>query len=324
MKKMRILMIVALSLALLAACSKEGEQPAEKIDINIAAMKGPTGMGMVGIMDKAKKEEAANNYNFSVVGAADEVSAGLLKGEFDIAAVPCNLASILYNKTEGDIQMIGINTLGVLYIVETGEEINSVEDLRGKTIYSTGFGTTPQYSLNYLLNSYGIDPEVDVEIEYKTEATEVAALLSEETGGIAMLPQPFVTTVLMNNEEARIALDIDEEWGKTGDKALVTGVVVVRKEFLEENKNAVESFMKEYEESAKFVNENVEDAGNLIEEFDIFKAPVAQKAIPFSNITFIKGQDMKEKAKGYLEVLHGENPESIGGNLPKDDFYYIP
>lgn len=304
----------------------EKDTETEKTDINIAVLKGPTAMGMVQVMEDADAKETSNNYIFKVAGAADEVSAGLIKGELDIAAVPCNLASVLYNRTEGEIIMAGINTLGVLYIVETGDSIQSVEDLKGKTIYSTGFGTTPQYTLNYLLNSYGIDPETDVTIEYKTEATEVAAILGEATDAIAMLPQPYVTTVMMKNDRVRIALDVAKEWDavNTDESSVVTGVVVVRKEFLENNKEAFDSFMEEYVDSANFVNENILEASQLIEDFDIFNANVAQKAIPYCNITLIQGNEMKEKVNGYLTTLFNQKPESVGGNLPGDDFYYIP
>lgn len=313
--------------------AEEGEEAEEatdttdkKTDIKIAALKGATAIGMVKLMEDAENNEALNNYQFTVAGAADEISAGLVKGEFDVAAVPCNLASVLYNKTEGDIKVAGINTLGVLYIVETGDTIQSVEDLKGKTIYSTGIGTTPQYTLNYLLNAYGIDPEKDVTIEYKTEATEVAALLNEASDAVAMLPQPYVTTVMMSNDKVRIALDVAKEWdavNKDGS-TVVTGVVVVRKDFLEQNPDAIAKFLEEYKVSADYTNTNLEEASALVEKFNIFKAAVAKQAIPYSNITFIGGDEMKSKVGGYLKTLFDQNPKSVGGKLPADDFYYIP
>lgn len=308
------------------AMEQDNTDTAEKLEINIAVMTGPTGIGMVKVMEASEAGSKANNYNISVVGTPDEISTGLIQGKLDIAAVPCNLASVLYNKTEGKIKLAGINTLGVLYIVETGDSIQSVEDLKGKTIYSTGFGTTPQYTLNYLLSSYGIDPEKDVTIEYKTEATEVAAILSQSENAIAMLPQPFVTTVMMNNDHVRIALDVSEEWEKVSkdQSSVVTGVVVVRNEFLDNHKAAVDAFLEEYQTSTTFVNENVNEAANLVEKFNIFKAAVAKKAIPDCNITLIRGEEMKEKVSGYLNVLYNQNPKAVGGQLPADDFYYMP
>lgn len=305
--------------------NSEKDDIKEKLEINIAALKGPTGIGMVKLMEDAANNEALHNYNFTVAGEADVISTGLIKGELDIAAVPCNLASVLYNRTEGQIKLAAINTLGVLYIVETGNTIESVGDLKGKTLYSTGYGTTPQYTLNYLLSSYGLDPEKDVNIEYKTEATEVAAILSEADEAIAMLPQPYVTTVMMNNDRVRIAIDIEEEWNTINDgSGVVTGVVVVNKEFLDSHPEAVEDFLKEYQASTEFVNENVDAAAELVEKFDLFKAAVAKKAIPYCNITFISGLKMKEKAEGYLNILFEQNPNSVGGAMPAEDFYFIP
>ncbi|NLK73847.1 MAG: ABC transporter substrate-binding protein [Clostridiales bacterium] len=330
MKKFTIIFMFTFLLLALTGCKQEKANPStvnqeEKDTIRIAALKGPTAMGMAYVMDKNSKDEAANNYEFTIAGAADEISTGLTKGDFDMAAIPCNLASVLYNKTEGKIKIAGINTLSVLYIVETGDTIHTMEDLKGKTIYSTGMGTTPQYTLNYLLNSYGIDPEKDVTIEYKTEATEVAALLSQAKDAIAMLPQPFVTTVMMNNSNVRIALDVAKEWDAINkDSSIVTGVIVARSDFLEANKEVVDTFMEEYLASTTLVNRNIDEAANLIEQFDIFKAAVAKKAIPLCNITLIQGEDMKNMVGGYLTTLFEQNPNSVGGALPADDFYYIP
>ncbi len=299
--------------------------PEQKTDISVAALKGPTAMGMIKIMEDSDNSAAANNYKFTVAGAPDEITAGIVSGEFDIAALPCNLAAVLYNKSKGGLMVAGINTLGVLYMVETGNKINSVEDLKGKTIYSTGKGTTPEYTLNYLLSSYGINPDKDVTIEYKSEATEVAAVLSEATDAIALLPQPYVTTVMMNNENVRIALDITKEWDKisTNGSTVVTGVIVVNKDFLENNKESVDTFLSEYETSEQYVNGNPEEASELIEKFDILKAAPAKKAIPYCNITSIQGNDMKAKISGYLEALFEQNPDTVGGKLPDDNFYYI-
>lgn len=300
------------------------EDVKDKIKINVAALKGPTGMGMVKLMEDAEADRTANDYNFTIAGEADIISTGLIKGEFDIAAIPCNLASVLYNKTEGKIKLAGINTLGVLYIIETGDSINSIEDLKGKTIYSTGYGTTPQYTLNYLLSLYGLDPEKDLTIEYKTEATEVAAILQETDDAIAMLPQPFVTTVMMNNDRVRIALDIEEEWASHNENSgVVTGVVVVNSDFLDQHPQAVEEFLNEYENSAKYVNDNVDSAAELVEKYGLFKAAVAKKAIPFCNITLIRGLEMKEMVENYLKVLYEQNPNAVGGALPTGPFYHI-
>lgn len=322
-KKLALLLAAVLLIGLVAGCKKEEKKAEEtkKIDVNIAAMKGPTALGMLKLMDDAEKGETANNYHFTIAGAADEITASVIKGDIPIAAVPCNLASVLYNKSQGGITMLGINTLGVLYIVETGDTIKTVEALVGKTIYSTGKGTTPEYTLNWLLKSAGIEDTVTV--EYKSEATEVAAILSQTPNAVAMLPQPYVTTVLSNNEHARIALDVTKEWeALNGGSTVVTGVVIANTAFLKENPDVVNAFMEEYAASAAYTTENVENAAALSEKFDIFKIPVARKAIPYCNIVLIEGEEMKAKATAYLQVLFDQNPASVGGAMPKDDFFY--
>lgn len=330
-RMMALLMSAVVAAGLLTGCGKDKgsdaevtKAPAEKIEVNIAALKGPTAMGMVKLMEDAEAGETANNYNFTIAGAADEITSSIIKGEFQIAAVPCNLASVLYNKTQGAVQVAAINVTSVLYIVETGDTIHSVEDLKGKTIYSTGKGTTPEYTLNYLLQAAGIDPAADVTIEFKSEATEVAAILAESTDAIAMLPQPYVTVAMTQNENIRIALDIAEEWGKyTENSSVVTGVVLVNKAFAEENPEVVQAFLDEYRASTEYVVANVEEAAALVEKRDIVKAAVAKKAIPYCNIVFLTGEDMKTKVAAYLNVLFEQAPESVGGNLPGEDFYYF-
>lgn len=301
------------------------ETPVEKIDINIGSLKGPTTMGMVKLMEDSEKGETDNNYNVTMTGTADEIVASMVKGELDVAAVPSNLASVLYNKMEGQVKIAAINTLGVLYVVESGNEIKSIEDLKGKTLYSTGKGTTPEYILNYILAENGIDVEKDLTVEYKSEATEVAALLAEDTNAVAMLPQPFVTTAQAKNSNLKVALDMTKEWNKVqGDNgsALVTGVVIARKEFIEKNQQGFNKFLKDYKASTEYVNSNVKEAAGLVEKYGIVPAAVAEKAIPLCNITFIEADEMKEKVSGYLKVLFDQNPAAVGGKLPGEDFYY--
>ena len=269
----------------------------------------------------------SENYNFSIAASADEVTPKLVQGEADIAAVPANLASVLYNKTQGQVEVLAVNTLGVLYIVENGDTVQSVEDLRGKTIYASGKGSTPEYALEYVLSANGIDPEKDVTIEWKSEHSECVAAITSSENGIAMLPQPFVTTAETQNPSIRTALDLTEEWDKAqkteeNNSALITGVVVARTDFIEKNPEAVEDFMTRYQESVDYVNRNTEDAAELVGKYDIVTAEVAKTALPECNIVFMEGEEMKEKLSGYLEVLGGQNPEAIGGEVPGDDFYY--
>ena len=213
----------------------------------------------------------------------------------------------------------------MLYVVTTGDDITSVADLAGKTIYTTGKGTTPEYVLNYVLTQNGLTPGEDVTIEYMSEATEVLAAMQASSGyPVAMLPQPYVTTAQMQMEGLKVALDMTEEWDKVSpDSALVTGVVVARKEFVEQNEAAFNEFLEDYKASTEFVNANVDEAAALVAGYEIVpKEPIAQKALPECNITFISGADMKAKVSGYLKVLYDQNPEAVGGTLPDDAFYY--
>ena len=317
-----------LAAMLCAAVMTLGAAALAENDVNVTALKGPTAMGMVKLMDEAESGAVDGNaYIFDIAAAVDEVTPKIVKGETDIAAVPANLASVLYNNTQGEVQVLAVNTLGVLYIVESGDSVNSVEDLRGKTIYASGKGATPEYALNYILSENGIDPEKDVTIEWKSEHAECLAALLAEDNAIAMLPQPFVTTAQTKSDKIQVRLDLTAEWDaiQTNSEApsqLITGVVVVRKQYAQENPEAVEAFLKSYAESVEYVNANVEDAAQLVGKYEIVPAAVAQKAIPACNITCITGADMQQKLSGYLNVLFEQNPKAVGGALPADDFYY--
>lgn len=326
MKKTPVILLAVLwlSAVLLTGCSaKKDTQP---VDVKVIALKGPTAMGLVQFMNQADSKELTDNrYSFEIAAAVDEVTPKIAQGKVDIAAVPANLASVLYNNTKGGVQVLAINTLGVLYIVESGDTITSVEELKGKTIYASGKGATPEYALHFILSQNGIDPEKDVAIEWKSEHTECLAALMAQEGAIAMLPQPFVATAQAKSPDIRVALDLTQEWDRLGtDSSLLTGVIVARKEFVEENPAAVKAFMEHYGDSVTYVNENVEDAAKLIEQYGIVPAAVAEKAVPNCNITFITGDEMKAKLSGYLSVLLEQNPQAVGGALPEDDFYFRP
>ena len=301
----------------------DGAESNEADTIRIASLKGPTTIGMVKLMDDSDNGLTSVNYDVSVYGTADEIVGLLVSGEIDVANVPCNLASVLYKRTEKGIKVLDINTLGVLYVIESGEAVSSVEDLKGKTIYSTGKGTTPEYVLNYILSSNGIDPANDVNIEYKSEATEVAAMLAEATDAIAVLPQPYVTVAMNQNESLRIALDLTEEWNKIDGTKLVTGVTVVRAEFLEQNPGTIAQFLTDYAASVEFVNANVDEAAALVGKYDIVGEPVAKKAIPYCNIVLETGAEMKADIENYLTVLYNSEPTSVGGEIPDDNFYRL-
>ena len=328
------------SLALAACAGEGGEQPAEPaadaadeepsaepVAVRTAALKGPTAMGLVRFMSEVDAGNLADNdYSFDIYASADEVTPLIAKSEVDVAAVPANLASVLYNKTEGGVRVIAINTLGVLYIVEQGDSVQSVADLAGKTIYASGKGSTPEYGLAYVLEKNGLAIGEDVQVEWASEHSEALAQLMADPDGVAMLPQPFVTTAQAKNDQIRVALDLTEEWDavQTGDErsSMITGVAVVRSEFADANPGAVEAFLAHYAESVDFVNDNVAEAAQLVGSYDIVSAEVAEKALPECNIVCVTGADMKERLSGYLAVLADQNAEAVGGSLPGDDFYF--
>lgn len=305
--------VMLFSLAAFAACSKKQDDT----EIRIAALKGPTGMGMVKLADKQNYP----NYTVSIEASPDALNPRIISGEVDVAAVPVNLASVLYNKLDGDISVLAVSTLGVLYVVEAGSEVNSVADLAGKTVYATGQGATPEYILNYLLDKNGVAGSV--EVNYVGEHAALATMLANGSAEIGMLPEPNVTSTLVGNDNLRIALNLTEEWNKVCSTELVQGVVIARKSFVNEHPEAIEQFLREYEKSSAFVNENIDEAAKLIVDVGILgNVEIAKKAIPNCNISFSKGEAMHKAVEGMLAVLFEANPKSIGGKLPDKDFYY--
>ena len=327
-------LVMCLSLAACGGTEEEttDETPAEEtpaeepVNVRVAALKGPTAMGMVKLMSdsgSAEADTAGNTYEFTLAASADEVYPKLMQGELDIACVPANLASVLYNRTEGGIVTLAVNTLGVLYIVENGNAVQSMADLAGKTIVASGKTSTPEYALRYLLSENGIDPDTGLTIDWKSEHSECVAALASGTATVAMLPQPFLTVAQTQLPDLRIALDLTEEWDALDNgSAMLTGVVVARADFVAEHPAAVEQFLTSYAESVDWVNDNTADAAALIGGYDIVDAAVAEKALPYCNIVCVTGTEMMDMLSGYLSVLWEQSPESVGGAMPNDDFYY--
>lgn len=327
MKKKLAVFLAALLVATgLTACGQKEEVSSEPaVTAKVAALKGPTSMGMVKMMAD-QKDAKEKNYEFTIGSSPDEIAPKFLKGEFDIVALPSNLASILYNKSQGKVQVLAINTLGILYLMENRDTVKSIEDLKGKTVYSSGKGAVPEYAFNYILKANGLNPDTDLRVEYKSEHTEALAALLNDKSGLAVLPQPFATVASLKNKDLRTALDLSKEWDKASKNAkstMITGVVVVNKDFAAKYPEKIKKFMADYKASIDYTNTNVDDAAKLIEENNIVPAAVAKKAIPQCNITYIDGSDMKDKLSGYLQVLFEANPKSIGGKMPADDFYYV-
>lgn len=325
-----IVLAVLMVTCLFTGCAKNEPEPVqtpavseEPTTIRVGAMTGPTAMGMVKLMDESDKGESENKYEFSLQTEATAFAPALTKGEVDIAAVPANLASVIYNNTDGGIKVLSVIATGVLYIVERGESINSFADLAGKKLYATGEGATPEYALRYLLKANGLEGDKAPEIQWCADTTEALSYISSDANAIAMLPQPFVTAAQSKVSDLRIALNLDEQWQAVNDGAsMATGVLVVRTEFAEKYPQQLEKFMQEYAASVKFVNENTEQAAQLVGNYGIVKTPIAQKALPYCGICCLTGDALKTVLDGYLSVLYDMNPQSVGGALPGDGLYY--
>ncbi|MBE5972207.1 MAG: ABC transporter substrate-binding protein [Lachnoclostridium sp.] len=310
------------------AAETTAAETSEDVVIRVGGLKGPTTMGLVKLIDEDANGTSANDYEFTMVTAADELTALVAGGKVDIALLPANVASVLYNKTNGNVAVIDINTLGVLYLVSGDTSINSVDQLKGKTVYLPGKGTTPDYSLRYVLSAAGLSEE-DVTLEFKSEATEVASVLAENPDAIGLLPQPFVTAAMAQNDKLAMVMDLAALWDsfqpEEGGSRLVTGVTIANKAFLEENSELVDTFLAEHEASIAFTETDLDAAAELIAAQGIVaKAPIAKKALPYCNVEFVSGQEMKDALSGYLNVLFEQNPASVGGTLPDDAFYYLP
>ena len=309
--------------------------------VKLVALKGPTAMGLAGytaILQDLETESdisdldmvSANSadVDYEIMTMPDQVATGLIKGEIDLACIPANLAATVYNKSEGKIQVAAINVSNVLYFATNNVELNSLEDLQGKTIYSTGQGATPEVILTNLLSKAGLTIGTDVTINFYPEATEVASLLQAEDGAIALLPEPFLSSVLLKNEQIHVALDVNELWNEyfpndiDENNGITTGVLVVQKDFAAQNSEWFEQFLADYQASTEWVNQNPAAAAEIIGEQEIIGAAVAEKAIPNCGITFLKGEDLKSTLSPYLEILATNNPELVGGELPEADFYY--
>ena len=342
MMKMKTLLAAVLAGALslsLAACSgpktaEPTQQPTQEVfqgeDVRLAVLSGPTGIGAAKLLTDSDKDDTVNHYTYTVATDNNEVVAGLTAadGEYDIAMVASNVAANLYNKTQGDVKILALGTQGVLHILEgsNGTAIQSMKDLKGKTIYATGQGANPAYILRHLLTENGLDPDKDVEIVF-ADATEISAKLISGEIETAMLPVPAATAAIAKSQgSVRDAIDLTSAWNDLDNGSqLIMSAVVARADFLAEHPQAVDAFLEEYEDSVTYVKENPEEAGQLVADLGIApSAAIAQKAIPQCNLVFLSGEDMKPAISGYYEVLYSIDPTAVGGKLPDDDIYYVP
>ena len=329
-KLLAIILTLSLVFAFAGCGTKDVTSPAPQeenevytaVDMSVACMTGPTGIGMAKLMADSEAKATANNYTFTVASSAADITGKFINGEINIASVPTNVAATLYNKTEGKVRMLAVNTYGVLSILEKGNTITSVEDLKGKTIYSTGQGQNPEYILKYILTENGIDPEKDVTINFVSSEDLVSKLISGEAE-VAMAPEPAATTVMVKNAELNRVLSINDEWAKVSDSKLMMGCVIALDSYVEANSEAVEKFLSEYEASVKFATTNIDEAATHCATYAITPSDViAKKAIPTCNLCYVTGSDMKNNVNAYYQVLFNADPTSIGGKLPADDIFY--
>lgn len=318
-KAKKIFAVLSLmSAVLLGGCATKPVEPLE-----VAALNGPTGIGMVQMLEEMEGAENPK-YNIVLYQSPDEIVGKVVSGELDIVCVPSNLGAVLYNKTEGGIKLLGMNTLGVLYIVENGQTVQNIEDLKGKTILSSGKDSTPEFVLNYILNEAGLVPGEDVTVEFMGNHSDIASKLMAEEGTIALLPEPFVTTVLAKDENIRMAIDVNEAWNNLNQMDLPMGIIVANANVVKDNAKGIEAFLEDYEASVKFVDENLEDAAALVEKFGIVpNAALAKVAIPKCNIVYRDSSDSEDSLNKFYEILEQANPKAVGGKLPDEAFYTL-
>ena len=315
MKKLLCAVLALVSALSLSVCSLADEK------VNVFALKGPTGIGMVGVM-----ENHAETYSFNLVGAPDEIVAAIASGSADIAACPTNLAATLFNKTKGNVQLAALNTLGVLHVVSSDHSISSFADLAGRKVYATGQASVPEYVVRYLLEANGLTDKV--ELEFVSEHSELATLMAAGKAEIGILPEPHVTSALMQNDALKAVIDVTvafEETAKAAgtDMALSMGCVIVRRDFAQAHPEKVQDFLDAYSESVAFVNSDVKAASELVQKHGVMpKAAVAARAIPNCHIVFIEGEQMRTQIEPLYALLHAANPASVGGTLPDSNFYY--
>ena len=332
------LMAAVLSLSLLAGCGQEGDTaPAaeenqqesvqagyeEGLTTRIAALKGPTAMGLVCLMDDNQAEDAP--YTFELYTSGDEIVPLIAQGEVDVALIPTNLAATLYQRTEGGVQVLDVNAGNVLYVVSHDETLNSLEGLKGKTVYMTGKGTSPDWTLQDLLGKAGIAAD-ELTIEFKSEATEVVSALAQDSTAVGVLPQPFATVAMMQDQELSLNFPLENAWKEYSPdgSGIATGVTVVRTAFAEEHPAAVAQFVADHQQSVAAAEEDPARAAQLIEEAGIVKAAVAQQVIEnFNPMAATAGEEMQSWVSGYLEMLYEIAPDAVGGQLPDEGFYYL-
>jgi len=317
-----VLFMVFISFNLMACGAKNS--PDEHVSVSIASLKGPTSIGMIKLIDDSSSIDSDNvSVSLEVIPSPDLLVPRLLNEELDIAAVPVNVASKVYNLTKGKYELAVINTLGVLYVLSADKSINSLEDLKGQTIYCGTPGATPDFILKNLMNKNNLKPDEDILIDYSLNNSELAQAVIGGDIEYAILPEPFATMVSMKNKDIKRCINIQEEWNNVEESAeIVMGALVVKKEFRENNTEFLNKFLKEYETSVSWVNDNLVEGGKLLEKHEILpSSKIAELSIPNCNIVYIDAQSKKDEILNFLKILYDFDKKSIGGKLPDENFF---
>lgn len=328
-KWLSIMCMLVLCFCMFGCTSEKGANSSESVDVEkekatVYGLVGPTGVGLANLMAKAEADRAALEYQFQLVNAPEVIVSKITTGEADLAAVSTNLAATLYQKTNGNIQIVAINTGCVLSIVEDGTSISSISDLKGKTIYSTGEGSNPEYILRHILEENGLDPDKDVTLKFVQENEELSTFIMNGTAKIALIPEPLCTTVLQKKESLHVALNIGDEWGKI-HKNLVPhmGCVIATKDFIAKHKEALGVFLHEYKVSIEGATQDLDKTAQNCEKFGILPSKeMAKKAIPNCQLEYISDNTMESVLSDYFKILYGYNPKSVGGSVPDSGLYY--
>ncbi len=325
-KKLIALLLAVMMLAYLASCGKELTEDKEQTTVSderevktkVAVLNGPTGLAL-----RKFKDDRSYAYEVEYYADPQEIASLVTKGDVDIAAVPLSLAANLYKETNGAVQMLAIGALGVLKVLSSDESIKSIADLKGKTVYASGQNSTPEYVINYILEKNGIDPEKDVDIQFKSTHEELAALATEGKAEICILPEYFATNVATKNEKMKKVIDLTAEWNKICENEIAMGCYIARKEFIAENPEIISEFFEFAEISTNYVKEVSQSVNYVIEAKLFGTMDEAAYGINGSNLAFITGEKMKKIAASDFEIFYSMNPESVGGELPDDAFYYV-
>lgn len=321
-----MLILSFLTLILNAEGAREGSEAtaalAEPLQLTVAGLKGPSSIGMLRMIESEPVFGEDVETEYQIVDEPQLMIARIMSGEADIAAVPINLAAVLYNKG-APYRLGAVTGDGLLHIVSSREDIGSVEDLKGKRIYCIAQGSTPEFVLRYVLEKSGIDPDTEVELDFSFDHVAIAPQLIAGKVDLAVLPEPFVSIVASKNPAVQPVIDLQQVWAElsgTGDTYPITATLV-RNSLYREHPEALKAFFAAYRESIDWANANPAEAGGLAGKYMEMPAPIIAKAMPRLNLRYQSPREARSRVEELYQVFHGFAPASVGGTIPGDEFY---